>query len=165
MAPIKIKKANNIISHLKIPAAHNSLQRTYWTGSDSSWTGITVESRYADIFLIFPCKFFLLQSLIHGCLSKMPTLPECHGALHHLLYLFFSYLFFPEPFSYPIPIHSIQILIALVNTTAISPRKNTKRHHQQSNHCQTKSCPFGVQGCIRPRHHFILHYFHINYFP
>ena len=99
-------------------------------------------------FFNFPAKIFPVTKPDTWLFVKNAhTAWECHGALHHLLYLFFSYLFF-SLFVF------IQFLYTHTNINRLSKynrhltAKNTKckRHHQQSDHCQTKSCPFGIQA-------------------
>ena len=79
-------------------------QKTHYIRNNSS----VPEHTHVSIFLYISYRS---QILTDGCLSVVPTMPGFHAVATHLSLIF----------SYPIPIHSIQILIAFVKTTDISP--------------------------------------------
>ena len=84
---------------------------------------IFVGALFGRLVCGFLCPFGLIQDLLNkipfpkkirtdGCLSTVPTVPGFHAVATRLSLIFY----------YPIPIHSIQILIAFVKTTSTSPR-------------------------------------------
>ena len=150
-SPDEDKKSHHIISHFEIPAPYHRLKGTNRTGANSTGTGITVQARNTGIFQ-FACVNLPVTKPVTWLFVMNAHSAWIPWRGHSLIFIFFVFCFLLLLLSlfflllmiiyflpihifhrlilwqcfrlnHPIPTHSIQILMAFVNTTASSPRK------------------------------------------
>lgn len=96
----------------------------------------------AAFFIVFCAASAAGSCRILRC-SRYPFFVFVHPVSVLLLRYIRLFLWF-DLLCYPIPIHSIQMLIAFVNTTFISPREMPEYYHGKSNRGETRADPPGI---------------------
>ena len=88
------QKANDIVSHLEIPAADYRLDRTDRTGTDGTWAGIAVQTRNTHIFELSGIDLSGEKSGYMAVCKKRPESLDCVA----LPFIYFERCFFGTAF-------------------------------------------------------------------